>query len=210
MKHAVAVLLLLAALPLWAGKKFGYPPVLVKRDPQSAEIAELKVPKLKQDCPNWEWAAAVELMLEQQHVAEYKQDYWVTKSAGGELCIEKPIDLDQLKQWVDGDYKLDDGTDAHFEATVTAGAPQDVSHFVQGLKDGKTALLLWKGKPYLLKAIEYDEYVYPNGQRMFEARKLTLVDPVSKEPVVFEKLKDDMADIGGMLEVKVGPIEHWR
>jgi hypothetical protein len=210
MKQAVAVLLLFAALPLRSEKKPVYHPTLVKKDPQTAEIAELKVPKLKQACPNWEWAAAVEMMLEEQHVTEYKQDYWVTKSAGGELCIEKPIDLDQLKEWVDGDYKLDDGTDAHFEAIVTAGAPQDVSHFVQRLKDGETALLLWKGKPYLLKAIEYDEYIYPNAQRMFEARKLTLVDPLSKEAVVFEKLKDDMDEIGGMLEVQVGPVGSGR
>jgi hypothetical protein len=206
MRQAVAVLLLFSLLPVWATKKPGYFPTLVKKDPQTAEITELKVPTLKQACPNWAWASAIELMLEEQNVSEYKQDYWVTKSAGGELCIEKPIDLDQLKQWVDGDYKLDDGSDAHFEAAVTAGAPQDVSHFVQDLKDGHTALLLWKGKPYLLKAIEYDEYIFPNGQRMFEARKLTLVDPVSKESAVFEKLKDDLDDIGGMLEVKVGPV----
>jgi hypothetical protein len=197
---------LLVVLPVGAAKKPVYHPTLVKRDPQTAEIAELKAPKLKQACPNWAWAAAVELMLEEQKVSEYKQDYWVTKSAGGELCIEQPIDLDRLKQWIDGDYKLDDGADAHFEATVTPGAPQDVSHFVQSLQDGQSALVLWKGQPYLLKAVEYDEYIYPNAQRMLEARKLTLVDLASGKPAVFEKLKDDMSDIGGVLEVKVGPV----
>ena len=210
MRCAAVLLLIVVTLPLLAGKKQQLNPALVKKDPQTAEIADLKVPKLKQACPNWGWAAAIELMLEQQKVVDYKQDYWVTKSAGGELCIEKPIDLDQLKQWVDGDYKLMDGNDVHFEATVTPGAPQDVSHFVQLLKDRQTALVLWSGHPYLLKAIEYDEYIFPNGQRMFEARKLTMLDPLGKDPVVFEKTKDNMDDLGGMLEVKVGPIEHWR
>jgi len=210
MRRAVAILLIAVVVPLWAGKKDQILPQLMKKPPQTVEITDFKVPKPKQACPNWAWAAAVELMLEQQNVVDYKQDFWVTKSAGGELCIEESIDLDQLKHWVDGDYKLMDGTDAHFEATVTPGAPQDVGHFIGLLRDNRTALVLWNGRPYLLKAIEYDEYIYPNGQRMFEARKLTLLDPLAKAPVIFEKTKDNLDDLGGMLEVKVGPIEHWR
>lgn len=208
MRSAVAILLLLAALPLCAGDKGGAS--LVKKPPQTVSLADLKIPKPQQACPNWAWAAAVELMLEQQNVVDYRQEYWILKSAAGDLCLESPIDLDQLKQWIDGDYQLMDGNSVHFEATVTTGAPQDVAHFVQLLKDGQTALVLWKGRPCVLKSIEYDEYIYPNNQRMFEARKLTLIDPLSKDPIVFEKLKDDMDDLGGILEVKVGPIEHWR
>src|SRR3954454_17997183 len=106
MKRAVA-LLLLFALPSFGGKKLH--PTLVKQPPKTAEIPELKVPKPKQACPNWAWAAAVELMLEKQNVVDYKQTCWILKSAAGELCIESPIDLTQLKQWGDGDYVLMDG-----------------------------------------------------------------------------------------------------
>lgn len=209
MKSAVAILLIAAAIPVSAGNKKPLP-TLVKKPPQTAEIPNVKVPKPQQACPNWAWASALQLMLEQQHVVDYGQEYWILKSAAGDLCIESPVDLEQLKEWIDGDYKLMDGSDVHFEATVTSGAPDDVAHFVQLLKDGQTALVLWKGRPCVLQAIEYDEYIYPNNQRMFEARKLILVDPLSKDPVVFEKTKDDIADIGGVLEVKVGPIDHFR
>jgi hypothetical protein len=57
----------------------------------------------------------------------------------------------------------------------------------------------------LLQSIDYDEYIYPNNQRMFEALKLTLVDPLSDKPIVFEKGTDDLSDLGGVVEVRVGP-----
>jgi hypothetical protein len=208
MRRAVALVLILAASPLWGGKKLH--PTLVKQPPKTAEIPDLKVPTLKQACPNWAWAAAVELMLEKQNVVDYKQTYWILKSAAGELCIEAPIDLDQLKHWVDGDYKLMDGSDVHFEGTVVAGPPQDVGYLIRLLQEGRPALVLWRGHPYVLQAVEYDEYIYPNNQRMYEARKLTFLDPLGKDPAVFDKAKDDLSELGGVFEVKVGPIEHWR
>ena len=206
MKRAVAILLFLLALPLWAGKNKNLNPGLMKKPPQTAEIADLEVPQPKQNCPNWAWAAAFQLMLAEQNIADYKQNYWVMKSAGGELCIEEPIDLDRLKQWVDGDYKVADGSYMHFQGVVTP-ALTDVIYFVDQLKHGQTAMLLWHGKPYVLQAIEYDEYIFPNGQRMFEARKLTLLDPITKKADVFEKTKDDPSELGGVFEVKAGPVD---
>ena len=209
MRCAALILLVLAAIPLQGGKKNLYP-TLVKKAPETADIAKLTVPKPKQACPNWAWAAAVQLMLEQQQVSDFKQEYWILKSAGGELCIEKPVDLDRLKQWIDADYVLMDGRHLHFEGVITPGAPQDVSHFIDLLKNKRTSMVLWRGRPMVLKAIEYDEYIYPNGQRMFEARKVTMIDPLAKDPVVFEKTKDDIDGFGGMFEVNVGPIDPFR
>jgi hypothetical protein len=207
MRCVAAILLLLSALPLEAGKSAAVS--LIKKPPQTTEIANLEVPKPKQACPNWAWAAAIQLMLSEQDITDYKQTYWVMKSAGGELCIEKPIDLDQLKQLVDGDYKLSDGNDIHFQGVVTQGAPTDVGYFINQLKQGQTAMMLWHGKPFLLQAIEYDEYIYPNGQHTFEARKLTLLDPLTKEAAVFDKTKDDIKKLGGVFEVKVGPVDPF-
>jgi len=211
MRRAVVILLLaVSVFPLWAGKRKQVA-TLAKQPPKTVEIAGLAVPKPKQACPNWAWAAAVELMLEKQNVVDYKQTYWILKSAAGELCLETPIDLDQLKQWIDDDYILNDGNHVHFEAVVTPGAPQDVSDLISLLRDGHPAMILWRGRVYVLQGLEYDEYIYPNNQRMFEARKLILLDPLGgKDPVVFEKLKDDAEDLGGVLAVKVGPVEHWR
>jgi len=203
-----AIFLFLFTVPLWGGKKPR--PTLVREDPKTVEIAGLTVPKPKQACPNWAWASAVELILEKQDVVDYKQTYWIMKSAGGELCIESAVDLDQLKRWIDGDYKLPDGSDVHFETTVTPGAPQDVGYLIRLLQEGHPAMVLWQGRPLVLQAVEYDEYIYPNAQRMFEARKLTMIDPLAKDPVVFDKTKDDPKDMGGVLEVKVGPVEHFR
>jgi hypothetical protein len=206
MKPAVAILVLIFGL-----SAFGQvAPMLVKKPPQTAEIASLVVPKPNQACRNWAWAAVVQLMLQEQQIKGYDQDYWILKSAGGELCIEKPLDLDQLKQLIDGDYVLVDGGRMHFGGVITTGAPQDVSYFIAQLQKGRTAMVLYKGRPCVLKGIEYNEYIYPNGQRMLEATKLTLIDPLAKAPVVFDRMKDDIADLGGVFEVKVEPVDPFR
>jgi hypothetical protein len=209
MRRTVAFVLLLVVLPLNAAKKKPLP-TLVKLPPKTAEIADLAVPKPKQSCPNWAWAAAVQLMLEKQNISGYDQTYWVTKSALGELCIESDIDLNQLKKWVDGNYKLSDGGDVHFESTVVSGAPQDVGYLIRLMKENRPAILLYQGRPLILQAIEYDEYIYPNDQRMYETRTLKMIDPLSKDPVVFDKSKDNISDLGGVFEVTVGPVEHWK
>ena len=210
MRRAAAILLIISALPLLAGDKKVTLGPLVKRDPQTAEIKDLQVPKPKQACPNWAWAAVVQLMLEKQNVTDYPQTYWVLKSAAGELCIESPIDLNQLKHWVEGDYILSDSSHVHFGGIVTPGAPQDVAHLVALLREGHPVMVIWQGRACVLKSIEYDEYIYPNNQRMFEARKLVLVDPLAKDPVLIDKTKDDLSQFGGVFELKVGPIDHFR
>jgi hypothetical protein len=205
----VIALALLLTVPALAGSKKPLP-TLVKKPPQTIEIPNLEAPQPKQPCANWAWAAAVQLMLEKQKVTDYPQTYWVLKSAPGEVCIETPVDLAQLKQWIDGNYKLMDGTDAHFEAMVIAGAPQDVGYLVRLLREGIPPMIVYEGHPLILQALEYDEYIYPNDQRMFEARKLTMIDAVAKKPIIFEKGKDNIDDLGGVLEIKVGPVEHWK
>jgi hypothetical protein len=210
LKVIVTLTLVFAVLPLSAATKRKPFPTLVKQAPQTAEIPNLEVPTPKQSCPNWAWAVAVQLMLEKQKVVDYPQTYWILKSAPGELCIDSPVDLADLKHWIDGNYKLMDGNDAHFEAVVVSGPPQDVGYLIRLLRDGVPPLILYGGRPLVLQAVEYDEYIYPNNQRMYEARKLTMIDPVSRQPVVFEKLKDNADRLGGVLEVKVGPVEHWK
>lgn len=208
MHRAVFIFVLLAALPCFAGKK---PlPTLVKLDPQSVELAALHIPAPKQPCPNWAWAATVQRMLELQGVIDFKQDDLVLKAYAGEVCIETTPDFAALKQKIDGDYTLLDSRKVHIEAVVTPGSPRDVGHLIERLRKGRVLLMLVAGKPLVLQALEYDEYIYPNDQRMFEARKLTFFDPLSGKPVVFEKLKDDAGTIDGIFEVRVGPIEHFR
>jgi len=203
----VALFIVLAA-SAFAGKKPN--PTLVKLPPAIAQIEGLKVPTPQQSCPNWAWAAAVNLMLTRQGVTDFKQSDWILKANGGEVCIETPIDLNAVKKAIDGNYTLLDARKVHLETNVIVGTPQDMGYFIESLQKGRPLLILLQGKPLVLQSIEYDEYIYPNNQRMYEARKLTLIDPYTNKATIFDKLTDASTDITGVLEVRVGPIEHFR
>src|SRR5215813_11996567 len=177
---------------------------LVKLPTATAEVKGLEVPRPKQACPNWAWAALLELMLAERDF-DLKQTYWVLKAFPGELCVESPVNLDYIRDTVKGDYVLMDGRHVHLSGVVTKGAPTDVGYLIANLREGHPLMLLWRGRPVLLQSIDYDEYVYPNDQRMFEALKLTMIDPLDDKPVVFEKGTDAMSDLGGVFEVRVGP-----
>jgi hypothetical protein len=175
---------------------------LVKLPPATAQIANLEINKPKQPCYNWSWASAMETLLAREKV-EVSQTELILKSDLGELCIDTPVDLGKIKKVLDGRYVLADGSKVMVEVVVTPGSPTDVGYLVKQTKLGRPLLITWKGRPLVLQAVEYDEYIYPNAQRMFEARKLTFADPLSSTPVVFEKLVDDTSDLGGTLELVV-------
>jgi hypothetical protein len=52
----------------------------------------------------------------------------------------------------------------------------------------------------------YDEYIYPNDQRMFQIKEIKLVDPLltgKERERSFVNGRDDLAEIGGVFEVVV-------
>lgn len=207
-RSATLILVLASVLPAVAGKPKPRP-TLVKLDPAIEQIANLKLLTPKQPCPNWAWASAVELMLARQNVV-LDQTYWILKANAGEVCIENPVDLGMIRKAVEGDYVQPDGDKIHIGVVVTPGVPNDVGYLIRSIREGRPLLILWRGRPVVLQAIEFDEYIYPNNQRMYEARKLTFLDPLGEKPIVFDKATDKPSDLGGILEVRVGPIEHFR
>lgn len=201
----IAVLLLIFACVFPAspaGKK--HRGNLVKLPPNSAEIADIRIVKPKQPCLNWSWASAAETILA-RHKVEVDQTELILKTDLGQLCIDRPVDLLKIKKVLDGEYVLHDGSKVTVEVVVNSGPPTDVGNLIWHMRQNQPLLMTWRGRPLVLQAVEYDEYIFPNSQRMFEARKLTFVDPLSDKPVVFDKLVDDTAEIGGTLAILVTP-----
>ena len=85
-----------------------------------------------------------------------------------------------------------------------------LSDLVGSLRDERPLLILYGGRVLVLQSVLYDEYIYPNNQRMFEVVKLTLLDPLGGPPVIFDKATDDPALVEGIFEVRVGPIEPFQ
>lgn len=204
------VIVLVAALPLIAGKKKGAP--LVRLPEQTIEIAEIHLATPGQKCANYAWAVALEAILRMQQVT-LDQHFWVQKASGGELCIETVPDAEMLAATINGTYTLEDGRKVRLETHAIAGAPMPDEAIVP-LQRQQPAILFWRSRTFLVRGVTYDEYIYPNGQRMFQILQLKLLDPLGGKDseLSFVNGRDDPGEIGGVLSVTVVPIEPmpWK
>src|SRR5438105_1284016 len=181
------------------------------RPDQKVELEELvRMAPAKQRCENWAWAAAVESILKAQKVP-LAQNYWVMKADGGEVCKESATDLNALPKLINGSYVLDDGRKVRLVATLVAGAPAEMTAMLEGPRNGRPLLFVWKSHAYVYRGMAYDEMIAPNGQREFAIRQLKLLDPFfegeQNQLATYDRDKDDPADINGMIDVVATPIE---
>jgi hypothetical protein len=188
---------------------------ILQQLPQESVTVEGLIPATpRQNCDNWLWAAEVETILKTQKI-DLPQTYWVQQANLGEVCVDAPVDLESLASLIDRDYQLEDGSKFHLTAVRTAGAPTDMGHIISSLHQGRPFILLWKGHPLLVTGMVYDEYGYPNGQRMYEAVEIDMLDLLysdgdERRNRSFVKGTDNMDEIGGTLEVISEPIRHFR
>jgi hypothetical protein len=196
-------LFLLLALSLQAADKKQQQSYYLKPD-QSADLArDIKFVTAKQNCENWALAVGLETMLQQQNVA-LDQNFWVMRLNGGELCLSNLPTIEALTQTVNKEFVLDDDRHVRLEIQFTPGPPVNIDPVIVGLKLQQVTLLLWRGHPYYLTGITYDERIGRDGTRFFEVREIRLANTFAKLPgVTFEKGRDDPAEIQGILSVKV-------
>src|ERR1041385_8101700 len=193
---------LLLTLSLQAADKKQQQQYYIKPD-QTADLASgTKMSTAKQNCENWALAAGVETLLRQQNVA-LDQSFWIMRLNGGELCADLPT-IDTLTQAVNKDFVLDDGRHVRLEVHFVPGPPVNIDAVIAGLKLQQVSLLLWRGHPYYLTGITYDERIGRDGTRFFEVKELRLANTYAKLPgVTFEKGRDDPGEIAGILAVSV-------
>lgn len=184
---------------------------LAKLPPQSVNLVTT-VPKAAQACTNYAIALAIAAMLHVQGVT-LDQHFWVQKANGGELCLEPLPDLDRLSRAINGVYILDDGRKVTLQAEVIAGAPRIPDDVIAPLKKGVPLLIFWKSRAYLLHGAAYDEYIYPNGQRMFQLTELKMTDLLvtgKQREVSFTNGTDDPAEIAAIVRVDVAAVDPQR
>ena len=197
----LAIFFLLIALSLQAtGQKKGQQYYL-KPDQTADLAADTKLNTAKQSCENWAMAAGLETMLHQQNVP-LDQSFWVMRMNGGELCVDQMPTIDALKLVVNRDFVLDDGRHLRLEIHFTPGPPMIIDPVIAGLKMQQVTLLLWRGHPYYLTGLTYDERIGRDGTRFFEVKEIRLANTYAKLPgVTFQKGRDDPAEIQGILSV---------
>lgn len=197
------VLFLLLTLSLQAADKKQQQSYYLKPD-QSADLArDTKLITAKQNCENWALAVGLETMLQQQNVT-LDQNFWVMRLNGGELCVNDLPTIEALTQTVNKEFVLDDGRHLRLEIQFTPGPPVNIDPVIVGLKLQQVTLLLWRGHPYYLTGLTYDERIGRDGTRFFEVKEIRLANTFAKLPgVTFEKGRDDPGEIQGILSVKV-------
>jgi hypothetical protein len=210
----IAVTIALLGAAEWSHAKKNASNILQQLPQGSVTVEGLVISTPKQNCENWLWAAEVETILKAQKI-DLPQTYWVQQANLGEVCVDAPIDLEAIASLIERDYQLEDGSKFHLAAVRTIGAPTDMGHIISSLRQGRPFILLWKGHPLLVTGMVYDEYGYPNGQRMYEVRDIEMLDllyPDGDERRIrsFVKGADNMDEIGGMLEVISEPVRHFR
>jgi len=198
-----AIFFLLIALSVQAADQKQRQQYYLKPDQTADLAAETKLNTAKQSCENWAVAAGLETMLQRQNVP-LDQSFCVMRLNGGELCMDDMPTIDALTQVVNKEFVLDDGRHVRLEIHFEPGPPVNVDPVIAGLKQQQVTLLLWRGHPYYLTGVTYDERIGRDGTRFFEVKEIRLANTYPKLPgVTFLKGRDDPAEIQGILSVKV-------
>lgn len=198
-----AVLFLLIAIPLQSADQKLSQRYYLKPDQTADLAAEIKLNTAKQSCENWAVAAGLETMLQRQNVP-LDQSFWVMRLNGGELCVNDLPTIEALTQTVNKEFVLDDGRHVRLEIHFEPGPPVTVDPVIAALKLQQVTLLVWRGHPYYLTGVTYDERIGRDGTRFFEVKEIRLANTYAKLPgVAFQKGRDDPAEIQGILSVSV-------
>jgi hypothetical protein len=201
-----AVFFLFIALSLQAADQKQGQSYYLKPDQAADLAAETKLNTAKRNCENWAIAAGLETMLQRQNVP-LDQTFWVMRLNGGELCLDDVPGIDALKLVVNRDFVLDDGRHVRLEIHFEPGPPVNVDPVIAGLKLQQVTLLLWRGHPYYLTGVTYDERIGRDGTRFFEVKEIRLANTYPKLPgVTFLKGRDNPAEIQGILSVSASTL----
>ncbi len=202
---ACIVLIFIFLLPLRADDK-KKASLLYTKPGQTADLDAGKLITAKQDCENWALAAGLESMLKRQEVA-LDQNFWVMRISGGEVCSPEIPKTEVLTDVVNREFVLESGRHVQLELHYLAGAPANSDALIAGLKKQQLSLLLFRGHVYYLTGATYDEYINRDGSRTFVLTELRLANTFGHQPgLAFIKGRDDMAEIGGIINVNATPM----
>jgi len=201
----LAILIAFLTMALLAADKRQQQQYYLKPD-QSADLsADIKMLTARQNCENWALAAGLETLLLRQNVS-LDQSFWVMRLNGGELCLENLPTMDALAQVMNKDFVLEDGRHVRLEMRFIPGPPVSIDAVIAGLKLQQPSLVIWRGHPYYLTGITYDERIGRDGTRFFDVKELRLANTYAKEPgLTFQKGRDNPEEIAGVLTVSVTP-----
>jgi hypothetical protein len=199
-------LALLFALPLVAQKakrgELVIPDQVVELpDPENAFAAA------ERPCANYGWAAAMQTLLAGSGL-QLTQEQWVTRVSGGAKCLLSVDDFAALTQSAEGEYVLGNGRRVRLRTLLQGGAPTIVDSLIVRLRAGRTYMVMWDDRLYLLAGILYDDRMRSYYSHVYVVKELRLVDPLIApgrpgRTVTLRREKDKLDKIRGLISLEL-------
>jgi hypothetical protein len=158
------------------------------------------VASAKQNCEDWNFAAAVQSVLKAQGVP-FRQEHWVARLNGGETCDSILRDPQQLKRSVEGTHRLSESRTVLLEVRVE-NTSVDPGLLVLSIRENRPFLLIWKRHAFVVVGITYLETVDQNIHD-YNIQEMKLMDPAagSQEPIIFRKTPETLQQIDAIMEI---------
>jgi hypothetical protein len=177
------------------------------------EVKDVPAVHAAQPCNNFSWAASLAAVLASQK-AEIKQDFWIDKYYGGDLCLDKIGAPDDLIKKAEGEYVLDDGRHVALKLEYFAGLPSNSSVLLVPIMSDEILIVFMDGRAELLVGAMWDDYLSNRGERMIDLKELHLVDPLleaDKQKVILDTNREELSKVSGYMRVKATEVhqQYW-
>jgi len=197
------------AAPEQPGKEKSLPKGVIHEE----EVKEVPVVHATEPCNNFSWGAALEAVLASQKV-DLKQESWIDKYYGGDVCLEDIGSPDTLIKNAEGEYVLDDGRHVQLTLEYFSGLPANSSALLVPIMTGELLILFVDGKAEVLTGAKWDDYLSKRGERLIDLQELHLNDPTlppNQQRVIIETSSSDLSKITGFMKVKATEVhqQYW-
>jgi hypothetical protein len=175
-------------------------------------IALNTVPEVvaEQACPNFAFGAAMEAILRAQGVDALDQNFWVGKLNGDTTCRPIPS-YELLQRMVEGDYTVGINRRVRLTVRYTNAFPPVTDVLIVPLSQQRPYILGWKNGLFVVTGITWHETYFHTGQKIVEITRIGMMDLTSdgdERMVEFARGKNEPAELGGMFEVIVTPLDR--
>jgi hypothetical protein len=177
------------------------------------DVKDVPIVHAGQQCNNFSWAASLAAVLAAQNV-EIKQDFWIDKYYGGDVCLDFIGSPEELIKKAEGEYVLDDGRHVALKLEYFAGLPSNASLLLVPIMSGQILIVFVGGRAELLVGAMWDDYLSNRGERMIDLKELHLLDPLleaDKQRVILDTRSEDLSKVTGYLKVTATEVhqQYW-
>ena len=130
-----------------------------------------------QNCPNWCWAAASEMLVKSQGICDIPQEEFVRRIYGPGLpCLPTFGSLEPIRVAITGVYDLPDGSQVALTGAYQYGVPTDVLGMIQSIVQKRPFIFAWQGHAWVAYGIKF----FFTGPLTVQFTEIELIDPLAQ------------------------------